>query len=395
MSKFEVLVEEIVSVTDHPDADKLSIVQIRGFHCVSGKLEDGSHRYKVGDLVVYVPEGAVVPDYLLRDGYWNAEKGQGILAGSKGNRVKALKLRGFVSQGIIFPVLTAFSTHVAEWYIPAKVTVEDRKDFKGDPGTGHASLRFEALSSPHVPIVGTDVSEILGIKKYEPEIPSSMSGEVEAMFEHANKYDIENIQKYTDIFEDGETVTIREKIHGTNVRFIVTEDYIGVTSKGLGAQGLVFKQNKANVGNVYVRMMNEYLPVLKEIQSKCEGGRTLYIYGEIYGKGIQDLHYDATDKPKLVVFDVIWEGVYLSNYNLEMFTTSYGFKMPPLLYSGPYSKEVVDKHTSGVSQLSGGIKEGCVVKPVVESSDPAIGRKFLKSVSQDYLLRKGGGTEYQ
>ena len=74
MSKFEVLVEEVSRVEDHPNADRLSLVGVRGYNCVSAKLEDGSHRYKVGDKVVYIPEGAVVPDWLLKKGFWNEKE---------------------------------------------------------------------------------------------------------------------------------------------------------------------------------------------------------------------------------------------------------------------------------------------------------------------------------
>lgn len=41
---------------------------------------------------------------LKRLGFWDSEKSKGKLLGSEGNRVKAMKLRGIVSQGILFPV---------------------------------------------------------------------------------------------------------------------------------------------------------------------------------------------------------------------------------------------------------------------------------------------------
>jgi hypothetical protein len=40
------------------------------------------------------------------------------------------------------------------------------------------------------------------------------------------------------------------------------------------------------------------------------------------------------------------------------------------------------------------LREGCVVKPLKETINPCIGRKILKSVSEDYLLRKNA-TEYK
>jgi hypothetical protein len=59
-----------------------------------------------------------------------------------------------------------------------------------------------------------------------------------------------------------------------------------------------------------------------------------------------------------------------------------------------FSNELLDKYTNGKSLLCPSqIKEGCVVKAVCEKNDPRIGRKILKSINPDYLLRKNG-TEY-
>jgi hypothetical protein len=94
MSTFEVPILAIDDVYDHPNADRLSILRIRGYEAITNKLEDGSHRFSKGEPIIYVPEGAVVQERDLKDrGYWNAEQGKGMLAGSQGNRVKAIRLR--------------------------------------------------------------------------------------------------------------------------------------------------------------------------------------------------------------------------------------------------------------------------------------------------------------
>lgn len=380
MANFEVLVEVVKDVYDHPNADRLSIVKIRDYNCVSAKLEDGSHRYEKDELVVYVPEGAVVPVNLLRLGFWDEKKDQGILAGSKGNRVKAIKLRDIVSQGIIFPIERKGPFVFVE-------TAEDKIEIAYDVGA--------------TDIVGMDITEKLGITKYEPEIPASMSGEVDSATEFADTFDIENIKKYTETFEDGEDVVFTEKLHGTNCRFIITKDFIGVTSKGLGKQGLIFKNNDKNkTSNVYVKMMEELMPRLTNVQNTDFAYETtidkIYIYGEIYGKGIQDLQYDALDKPKFRAFDIkivqiTGEEFYLDYADFKITCDEeYGLDTAPELYVGPFSKDLVAKFTKGKSSLGDCIREGIVVKPLNEANDRWIGRKFLKSVSEDYLTRKGG-----
>ena len=64
-----------------------------GIRCVVGK-----ESYADGDLAAYIPEGAICPEWLI------AELGlEGKLAGSKKNRVKAVQLRGSLSQGLVYP----------------------------------------------------------------------------------------------------------------------------------------------------------------------------------------------------------------------------------------------------------------------------------------------------
>ena len=189
MSDFAVRIVEIVEpVENHPNADRLSIARIGGYLCISAKLEDGSHRYKQGDLVVYVPEGAVVPEYLLKPGFWDEEKGKGILAGTKGDRVKAKKLRDIFSQGILFPA--EYDSGSASWTL------------QGQDGT------YQFVQN------GDDVAEFLGITKYEPPIPVSLAGEVTNIFGSTAKYDFESIQTLTDLFKVGEDVIATEKLHG-------------------------------------------------------------------------------------------------------------------------------------------------------------------------------------
>lgn len=107
MANFEVNVCKIDSKEKHPNADKLTIYHIGGYTCISNKLEDGSDRYNEGDLVVYIPSDSLLPDWLLmKMGFWDFEKHKGTLNGSKGNRVKDMKLRGIFSSGLLLPLIS-------------------------------------------------------------------------------------------------------------------------------------------------------------------------------------------------------------------------------------------------------------------------------------------------
>lgn len=104
----------VLKVEDHPDASKLSLVTFTTSArlddtettfptLVSAKLEDGSPRYKVGDWCVFLPENAILPEWLLKKmDFWDEAKGKGTLAGSKGNRVKMRRFAGFESKGALY-----------------------------------------------------------------------------------------------------------------------------------------------------------------------------------------------------------------------------------------------------------------------------------------------------
>lgn len=102
------------SVEDHPNADRLSLNKFRTvidnvlvegtMIVISNKLEDGSHRYNIGEMVVFCSEGEKIPEHLLKDGYWDHEKNKGYLSGDNGDIVSMRKMRGILSQGLILPI---------------------------------------------------------------------------------------------------------------------------------------------------------------------------------------------------------------------------------------------------------------------------------------------------
>ena len=124
-----------------------------------------------------------------------------------------------------------------------------------------------------------------------------------------------------------------------------------------------------------------------------------YILGEVYGRGIQDLQYN-TMNPGFRVFDIYVgkpnQGRYLEwseiAYMMVLKNSAAEAKelMVPILYQGPYSKEVLNEYTNGQSTLGGNIREGVVVKTSPERENSKGSRAIFKSISEAYLLRKGG-----
>ena len=395
MSTFDCKVVPI-TILPHPNAEKLELAQVADYRCVVGK-----DLYKTGDLVAYIPEAAVIPeDQLHFFGYWSEANNKGLLAGSKGDRVKAVKLRGEVSQGLVFPV--------------NKIAM-----YLGQPD--------------HEFVVGDDVAPLLGITKYEPPIPVGMAGEVYNAGQAVTvDYDIENLKKYPDVLQEGEEVIFTEKLHGTSFQigllpamdkyfhedhFKVAIEGLGdayffIASKGLGAQGLCFKDVEANKNNVYVRAARQFNLFEKMLKLRLHllghgfmhSIEPLILQGEVFG-AVQDLTYGAKQGEIFFrAFDIcVGERSTRGYLDEKMFEESIKvmeIDRCPVLYKGPYSKEKIlelTHHTKSVvcpTQIS----EGGVVKPTKERKDPSIptmgGRVILKSINEDYLLRKGNATEF-
>jgi RNA ligase (TIGR02306 family) len=393
MSNFEVKVRRIDAVEDHPDADRLSIVSILGYRAITAKKEDGSHRYQPGDLVVYVPEAAVVPHDLLKQyGYWNEEKDIGMLAGKQGDRVKIVRLRGVYSQGLVWPV--SFD-----------------KDMIIDPTFefGHFVTAGGYILNVNE---GDDVAEFFGITKYEPPVPAAMNGDAAGIPEFALTYDFDSIQRWPNFFEAGEPVVVTEKLHGTFTRISyrrhVSDDRlfgpnknIAIASKGLGAKGIVFIDTEANrAGNVYVKsaLANDLIAKIEQMADSL-GCDALDIFGETFGPGIQRFNYGLS-KPEFRAFDLRIDRQYADAASVGFNFVQHGIAEVPLLYDGPFDMTVIAELRDAPIEWQGAkhVREGVVIKAAGsqtarEHNGERI-RPILKAVSPAYLLKEDG-TEIQ
>jgi RNA ligase (TIGR02306 family) len=366
MSSFEVKVYRLV-IVPHPNADKIELAIVGDYRSIVPK-----GRYVTGDLAVYIPEQSIVPNNIITELDLEDK-----LSGGEKNRVKAIRLRGVVSQGLIYPL---------------------RKGWRE----------------------GQDVAEELGIRKWEPVLPANMRGRAVGVAQHITvNYDIENIKKHNNLLQEGEQVVVTEKIHGTFAQFgyiprRLFESYLymgcyTVTSKGLGGRGVLL--DYCDDANVYARVgrdkryeLGVKLPCIKAEYKNLIGDEPIYILGEIYGPSIQKgFSYGLTgDEIDFRAFDIAF-GIrssltYLDDDIFSNICNDYEIPCVPWVYRGPYSKDNLVAWNSGKETISGKalhIREGCVVKPLEERRDDRAGRVILKSVSDAYLLRNGDTTEYQ
>jgi len=392
MSEFSVKIHKIV-IEEHPNADAIELAIVGGYRSIVRKGD-----FKTGDLVAYIPEQAIVPDWLIE------KLGlTGKLAGSKHNRVKAIRLRGILSQGLILKL----------WGEPLRmrnratgeIIVEWSLVFPNADGVERSQYVEE----------GEDVTDFLGIKKWEPVIPTNMTGKVINAVGKTVKYDIENWKNHPDVIREGEPVVFTEKLHGTLCCFgLHIVDRI-VATKNMCAKGQTFVLDEENASNLYVKMYYKVGKHLVDHIAQLTGSNMVHVFGEIFGRGVQDLHYGQAEA-QFRVFDIALgrdethPSEFISYHNmvklLENVDKAFmakageplGVQTVPKLYEGPFSVEVMEEYTDGKETISGdasNVREGIVMRPMMERRDLELGRVNLKSVSGDYLTRKGNVTEFQ
>lgn len=358
MSTLRVTAEEL-AVHPHPNADALELAQVGLYRAVVAK-----GAYQTGDIALYIPEQAVLPAELIE------ELGlTGRLAGGDANRVKAVRLRGELSQGLVC--------------LPRALA-----------GVDLAQAAKE----------GTDFAYSLGITKWAPPIPVHMSGDVEVAGDLLPWVDVENLQRYPDVFQPGEPVVLTEKLHGTAclLTYVADEGRVLVSSKGFGSRGLALREDERNV---YWRAVRGHgAPEAAARLAQRLGATRVGIFAEVYGKGVQDLAYGTDVRvgdapPGYAVFDVSVEidGQVRWVDPAEVFTDG-ELPLVPRLFSGPYDLGTVLEWASGRESVSGRglhLREGVVIRPAAERYSPVLGgRAIAKAVSPAYLTRKGG-TEYE
>ncbi len=326
MSEFKVEVVQISSVTPHPNADRLDLVMFEG---MAYQVVIAKGKFQVGDLAYYFPIDSVIPDRYLDEfeirTYYK-------------KKIRATKLRGIFSEGLL---------------------VEVRPDFDGR--------------------VGDDYAEIFGITKFEYPIPATMNGDMEGQIGQYKFPSPEHLKRYKDLFIDGEEVVITEKIHGTNFSILVEPD----GEVKIASHRYFWKDNEVNNRMVYIRIYhdNEALQKLPH---------DVQVFGEIYG--VQDLKYGLKDgKINFAIFAVCKGREFLNYDDFISFCDAYQLPRVPVLYRGAYSWEIATQFNNADSVLAPKyMMEGVIVQPAIERVDLKIGRLVLKLISDRYLLRKDG-----
>jgi RNA ligase (TIGR02306 family) len=343
MSSVIANVVEIESVQPHPNADRLCLARIKGWQAVIRKREDGSPEFAVGERVVFIPPDSTLPREMAeRLGVVSYLSERTDVEGQRRLVVRQVRLRGEPSFGLL--------------------------------------VRPDDSTWP----VGTDVREHYGIGKYQPPVKFS-AGDAEPHHPLFQRYtEIENLRNFPDVLAPGEEVAVTEKIHGTNARIGWVEGKLLAGSHGLQRRRPAPEEIATNT-YWFPSTLEPVQSLLDELRR--EGHAVAILYGEIYGSRVQSLHYGKRDGLGFAAFDVLVGEHYLDYDDFAALCARHGVATVPLLERGPFSLERVAALSRGKTTLPDQhIREGVVVRPVVERFDPEVGRAILKYLSDDYLL---------
>jgi RNA ligase (TIGR02306 family) len=236
----------IESVDPIPDADAIEVVTIDGWRVVTKKGE-----FQPGDYCVYFEIDSFLPvepqyEFLRKSSY------KKLADGTEGFRLKTVRLRGQLSQGLALP----FEVWLSQPNPPYSLVTGGWKP-------------------------GTDVTEELGVTKWEPPVAACLSGMAKGNFpSHSQKSDqerVQNLKHYFDLYRD-ETFEMSLKLDGSSCTMYLRDGEFGVCSRNLDLQ--------PDESNTFWKMAKKY-----EMEERLKFyGKNISIQGEVVGEGIQKNH---------------------------------------------------------------------------------------------------------
>ena len=318
-------VQAVTAVNPIPGADAIEVADILGWHVVVKKGE-----FKPGDLCVYVEVDSVLPpepqfEFLAKNKY----------------RIRTVRLRGQVSQGIAFPL---------------------------------------DILDGNSPSIGGDVTDILGITKFEPPVPASLSGIVRGKFPSLiPKTDEPRIQAFPQVFERYQHILYdfqaTEKLDGSSCTAFMYEGELHVCSRNLDL--------KETVDNSFWQAAREL-----DLESKLTG-TTYAVQGELVGHGIQRNPLQIKGR-RFYAFNVYdyQQARYLDAGEARSWLASNDIPTVPAIGEQPPSDsiDVLVDFATRKSTIGPGWAEGIVLRPKHEARDYDLGRLSFKVINPEYLL---------
>ena len=349
-----VVLDEVIA---HPNAEFLDIATIGGWRVVAQK-----GLYVTGDIAAYFEVDSWIPHEIAP--FLSKDKEPKVYEGVKGERLRTIKLRGEISQGLLIPVTEL-------------------------PNSGEilAQLNQQALES--MGGFDIDLTETLGILKWERPVNANLAGLAKGNFpQFIRKSDQERVQnikrQYQDSVAAEEEYNVTFKLDGSSftgyLRATSEEIYTGVCSRNLD---LKFEGNE---GNLFVQTFNKYNLDDKLRTFHVVTGRSIALQGEMVGPGIQS-NFEGLEEIELYIYNVfdIDKQAYMLPGEARHVCDALDLKMVPTFsvrMKLPATMADVLALADGDSGLKGKFREGLVFKSLT--------RNFQwKAISNRYLIKQG------
>lgn len=327
-----------------PDADAIEVATVGGWKVVVKKNE-----YKAGDLAVYFEIDSWIPHelapFLTKAGQYPK-----VYNGVEGQRLKTIRLRGQLSQGLLMPI----------------------------PQSVYDGMKSQVVNDV---IEDLDLTDILMIQKWEREIPAQLAGVSRGNFpSFIRKTDQERIQnlkkEYAKWQEDGVVWEMTEKLDGSSMTIYVNGDECGVCSRNLN-----LKESEEN--SFWRVAIRENL--IDKIKST---GKNITLQGELVGPGVQGNKYNLSEL-QFYLFDVynIDTQEYYTPEQRWMLVLQLGLKHTPILSheinfkENEWTLDYVLRNAEFKSYLNQQTEaEGVVFKSID-------GKNSFKAISNKFLLK--------
>ncbi len=333
-------IQTVLAIEPISNADAIELARIQGWQCVVKKGE-----FSVGAAGVFFEIDTVPPDDARFHFLWRPKDGTPI-AQQASFRLRTLRLRGVLSQGLLLPL-----------------------------------TQFPELPEDLRP--GADVTELLRISKWEPQIP--MNDEVEGPFlPGIPKTDEMRVQSVPEVIAEltGRPYVITVKCDGTSATY-------GIHSH-TGAFTVCGRNWSIKRGN------NAYWHAAEKYQLETALARhpEMIVQAELVGPGIQKNRL-ALPGIQLAAFNVYDQknGRYLAHDEAGDFLGFIGVPMVDVLERGEcfvHDQASLLALAEGFYSGTQNEREGIVIRPLTESVSQVLGgRLSFKAISNRFLLKGG------
>lgn len=347
-------VQRVTGISPIPGADSLEMAQVLGWNVVVRRGE-----YAIGELVVFCEIDSILPErdefeFLRKSSYRAPIVANGVTVIPGGFRIKTIKLRGHVSQGICFPVSILGDVQACE---------------------------------------GDDVTDVLGVAKYDidaiAEVRQSCANVTlrnKTFPRFIPRTDEARIQSCPSLLtrHRGLRVTVTEKLDGSSFTAFAHEGQIGICSRNQ-------QLDTDGDGMMEVWARNHGL-IEKMAALRQHVGHDFAVQGEFIGPKVQGNKYAQTvHSVHLFSTYNISTRKYMNHVVTDAYASALSLATVPVLYENielPATVADLVSLATRRSTLNPSVQaEGIVVRGVSVTHDERLGWVSFKAINPEFCLR--------